>query len=270
MSNSNSNNNNNNNNNMLSLSIAQGQVFRKQQQNRVDVVTCNNAQDQNKNKVRNQKNGKVTMATIESFSQKNSLNGNNNDNYTPVSKKDIARDDERIKSTNEIEKEQTQNTIYSYSQVSNNLNKFQQGVTNEAKAYNNINKNPSLLNQNYTTADGKNIRVNNAGVINTLSSAPILSPTLGINISTSIANPTPEVNYIPVENIPAGLTSGPDTGLYGQQLSSTSVSMPSGISGYNLEGENVYVLYPYPNSVAAINQNMSYLGAYTSRGIKPR
>jgi hypothetical protein len=46
--------------------------------------------------------------------------------------------------------------------------------------------------------------------------------------------------------------------------------MPSGISGYNLEGENVYVLYPYPNSVAAINKNMSYLGAYTSvYGLNP-
>jgi hypothetical protein len=246
----------------------QEKVFSNQQKTRIstnnDVVTGNNAREQSKNKVSKQKNVKENMANIEPFSQQNSLNGNNN--YTPVSKKDIASDDARIRLTNKNEKEQTQNTIYSYSQVSNNLNKFQQGVTDEAKAYNNINKNPSLLNQNYTTADGKNIRVNNAGVINTLKSAPILSPTPGINISTSIANPPPEVNYIPVENIPAGLTSGPDTGLYGQQLSATSVLMPSGISGYELEGENVFVVYPYPNGVAAIQKNMSYLGAYTSVG----
>jgi len=105
---------------MLSLSLAQGQVFRKQQKTRIssnnDVVTGNTARDQSKNKVSNQKNGKMVMApcmtnaNIEPFSQQNSLNGNNNDNYTPVSKKDIASDDARIRLTNKNEKEQTQNT----------------------------------------------------------------------------------------------------------------------------------------------------------------
>ena len=268
MSNNNNNNNNNNsNNNFLGPSLAQGQVFRKQQQTRIltnnDVVTGNTAREQSKNKVSKQKNGKVTMTNIEPFSQKNALNGNSSsDNYTPVSKMEIARDEERIKRTNQTEKAKTKEIVSDYSQSSKNLSKFQQGVTDEAKAYNNINTNPSLLNQNYTTYDGKNIRVNNAGVINTLSSAPILSPTLGINIGSSIANPPPDVNYIQVENIPTGLTSGPDTGLYSQQTSATPVSMPSGISGYKLEGENVFVVYPYPNDVATINQNVSYLGVF--------
>lgn len=266
-----SNNSNNSNNNFLGPSLAQGQVFRKQQQTRVltnnDVVTGNTAREQNKNIVSKQKNGKTNMAMIEPFSQKNILNSNNSNNYTPVSKKDIARDDERIKKTNEKEKAKTIDMISSYSQSSKNLNKFQQGVTDEAKAYNYINKNPNLLNQNYTTDDSKTIRVNNAGVINTLvpTSIPSVPPLMsGINISSSIANPPPDVNYIQVENIPTGLTSGPDTGLYSQQTSATPVSMPSGISGYNLEGENVFVVYPYPNSVAAINQNMSYIGAFTN------
>jgi hypothetical protein len=265
--NNNNNNNNNSNNNFLGPSLAQGQVFRKQQQTRIltnnDVVTGNTAQEQSKNKVSKQKNGKVTMANIEPFSQKNALNGNSSsDNYEPVSKMEIARDEERIKKTNQTEKAKTKEIVSAYSQSSKNLNKFQQGVTNEAKAYNYINTNPSLLNQNYTTYDGKNIRVNNAGVINTLSSAPILSPTLGINIGSSIANPPPDVNYIQVENIPTGLTSGPDTGLYSQQTSATPVIMPSGISGYKLEGENVFVVYPYPDGVAAINQNLGYLGVF--------
>ena len=280
MSNINSNNNNinnNSNNNMLSLSLAQGKVFRNQQQTRVltntDVVTGNNARAQKKNKVRNQKNGKMvtceTMANanIEPFSQQNSLNNNNNNNnnnYTPLSKNDIAADDKRIKITNDIENAQTKAMISSYSQVSNNLNKFQKGVTNEANAYNNINKIPELLNQNYTTADGQSIRVNNAGVINTLVPNNLQqNTTSGINISTSIQKSPSDLNYIPVKNIPAGLTSGLDSGLYGE-TSSTTINMPSGISGYNLEGENVFVIYPYPNSVAAINQNISYYGAYTS------
>ena len=271
--NNNNNNNNNSNNNFLGLSIAQGQVFRKQQQTRIltnnDVVTGNTAREQNKNKVSKQKNVKETMANIEPFSQKNALNGNtSSDNYAPVSKMEIARDEERIKKTNEKEKAKTKGIISDYSQSSKNLNKFQQGVTNEAKAYNSINKNPSLLNQNYTTADNQTIRVNNAGVVNTLSGVglqenPPITP--GINIGSSTANPPDGVNYIQVENIPTnppGLTSGPDTGLYSQQTSAIPVSMPQGISGYKLEGENVYVVYPYPNSVAAINQNLGYLGVF--------
>ena len=200
-----SNNSNNSNNNFLGPSLAQGQVFRKQQQTRVltnnDVVTGNTAREQNKNIVSKQKNGKTNMAMIEPFSQKNILNSNNSNNYTPVSKKDIARDDERIKKTNEKEKAKTIDMISSYSQSSKNLNKFQQGVTDEAKAYNYINKNPNLLNQNYTTDDSKTIRVNNAGVINTLvpTSIPSVPPLMsGINISSSIANPPPDVNYIQV------------------------------------------------------------------------
>ena len=264
----NNNNKNNNNNNFLCPSLAQGQVFRKQQQTRIltnnDVVTGNTARDQNKNIVKNCKISKgMTSTNIEPFSQKNALNGNSNsDNYAPVSKMEIARDEGRIKKTNQKEKEQTKEIVSDYSQSSKSLNKFQQGVTDEAKAYNSINTNPSLLNKNYTTYDGKNIRVNNAGVINTLSSAPILDPTLGINIGSSIANPPPDVNYIQVENIPTGLNSGPDYGLYSQQTSATPVSMPKGISGYKLEGENVFVVYPYPNGVATINQNMGYLGVF--------
>jgi hypothetical protein len=265
-----SNNSNNSNNNFLGLSIAQGQVFRKQQQTRIltnnDVVTGNIARDKNKNKVSKQKNCKETMANIEPFSQKNAVNGNSNsDNYAPVSKMEIARDEGRIKITNEKEKAKTKDIVSDYSQSSKNLNKFQQGVTNEAKAYNNINKNPSLLNQNYITEDNQTIRVNNAGVINTLSGLGLKeNPRLmqGINIASSVANPPDGVNYIQIEDIPTGLTSGPDTGLYSQQTSATPVSMPQGISGYKLEGENVYVVYPYPNSVATINKNMSYLGVF--------
>jgi len=264
------NNSNNSNNSNLGPSLSQGQVFRKQQQTRVltnnDVVTGNTTREQNKNKVNKQKNGKTAMATIEPFSQKNSINNNiNSDNYIPVSKKDIELHDERIKKKNKLEKTQTQQSITSYSNVSSDLSKFQQGVTDEAKAYNNINKNPGLLNKNYSTADSKTIRVNNAGVINTLdpTSVPSLPPhMLGINISTSIQNPEPAINYIPVENIPAGLTKGSDAGLYGTQ-SATSVSLPTGVSPYKLEGENVFVAYPYPNGPADINKNMVYYGAYT-------
>ena len=263
------NNSNNSNNSNLGPSLSQGQIFRKQQQTRVltnnDVVTGNTTREQNKNKVNKQKNGKTSMATIEPFSQKNSINNNiSSDNYIPVSKKDIELDDERIKKKNQSEKAKTQHSIKSYSNVSSVLSKFQQGVTNEAKAYNNINKNPGLLNKNYSTADSKTIRVNNAGVINTLDTASgkHLPVTPGINISTSIQNPEPAINYIPVENIPAGLTKGSDAGLYGTQ-SATSVSLPTGVSPYKLEGENVFVAYPYPNGPADINKNMVYYGAYT-------
>ena len=246
-------------------------VFSNQQKTRIStnnhVVMGNTAREQSKNKVSKHKNVKETMTNIEPFSQKNALNGNSSsDNYTPVSKKDIARDDERIKKTNEKEKAKTKGIISDYSQSSKNLNKFQQGVTNEAKAYNNINTNPSLLNQNYITADNQTIRVNNAGVVNTIDPSSKLQEnppiTPGINIASSVANPPDGVNYIQVENIPTGLTSGPDYGLYSQQTSATPVSMPSEISGYKLEGENVFVVYPYPDGVAAINQNMSYLGVF--------
>jgi hypothetical protein len=276
----NKNNNDNNNNNFLGPSLAQGQVFRKQQQTRIltnnDVITGNTARDQNKNKVSKNKNGKTNMTTIEPFSQKNSINNNSNsnDNYTPVSKWEIALDDDLIITTNQSEKEKTKNTISDYSQSSKSLNKFQQGVTNEAKAYNNINKMPGLLNQNYKTADNQTIRVNNAGVVNALNPNSLPSPPLpatpGINISRTIAKSPSGVNYIPLENIPAGSKSGPDTGLYNPKTSSKQIIMPSGISGYNLEGQNVYVLYPYPNDTAGINKNMTYYGVYTSvTGLNP-
>ena len=268
------NNSNNSNNSNLGPSLSQGQVFRKQQQTRVltnnDVVTGNTTREQNKNKVNKQKNGKTTMVAIEPFSQKNSINNNiNSNNYIPVSKKDIERDDERIKKRNQLEKAQTQKSITTYSNVSSDLSKFQRGVTDEAKAYNYINKNPGLLNQNYLTEDNRTIRVNNAGVVNTLNKSSLqqnVPITPGINISTSIADPPPGVNYIPVENIPAGLTKGSDAGLYGEQ-SVTSVSLPTGISAYKLEGENVFVTYPYPNSPADINKNMYYYGAFTKEGV---
>jgi hypothetical protein len=250
------------NNNILGPSISQGEVFRKQQKSRIsnnnDVVTGNAAR--NKNKIKNDKKNGASATTIEPFS----LTASNN--YKPVSNEDIREDNAAIKITNDIQKAQTRDSVVSYSNVSNNLSKFQQGVTDEAKAYNNINKNSGLLNQNYLTADNKTIRVNNAGVINTLvpsslqQNAPI---TPGINISTSTQNPEPAINYIPVENIPPGLTKGSDTGLYGAQTSSTSVSLPPGVSGYNLEGENVFVVYPYPNTRNDINKNMFYYGAYT-------
>ena len=106
------NNSNNSNNSNLGPSLSQGQIFRKQQQTRVltnnDVVTGNTTREQNKNKVNKQKNGKTAMATIEPFSQKNSINNNiNSDNYIPVSKKDIELHDERIKKKNQLEKTQS-------------------------------------------------------------------------------------------------------------------------------------------------------------------
>jgi len=259
-----------NDDNILGPSISQGQVFRKQQNSRIinnnDVVTGNAVR--NKNKIKNDKTkGASTKSatTIEPFS----ITAGNN-NYNPVSNEDIAADDALIKVTNDRQKAQTRDSIVSYSNVSRNLSKFQQGVTDEATAYNNVKSAPRLLNKNYKTADGKIIRVNNAGVVNTLSGSglrenPPITP--GINISTSTQNPQPAINYIPVENIPPGLTKGSDTGLYGKDTSSISVSLPQGISGYNLEGENVYVVYPSPNGVAAINKNMVYYGAYTKDSV---
>ena len=273
--NNNKNNNNKNNNDIfLGSSLAQGQVFRKQQQTRIstnnNVVTSNTAREQNKNKVNKQKNGKTTMAMIEPFSQKNALNNNNNnDNYNIVTKKDITIDEERIQKTNDRENSETTGIISDYSQMSDKLNKFQQGVTNQANVYNNTNKTPTLLNQNYSTADSKTIRVNNTGVVNTLdpTSIPSIPPlTPGINITTSIAAKPPGLNYAPVEDIPPGSTSGTDAGLYGD-TSSISVRMPQGISGYNLEGENVRVIHPFPNSRTDINKNMSYIGAFTREGV---
>ena len=273
----NNNNNNNNNNYVLGPSLSQGQAFRKQQQTRIltsnDVVTGNTTQNKNRNKISKQKNGKTTMSMIEPFSQKNSLNNNNsnndNNNYTPLSKKDIEADDKRFQKTNDRENSETTGILSSYAQVSNNLNKFQQEVTNQANVYNNTNKTPTLLNQNYSTADKKTIRVNNKGVVNTLdpTSIPSIPPlTPGINITTSIEAKSPGLNYAPIENIPPGSTSGTDSGLYGD-TSSISVRMPQGISGYNLEGENVRVVYPYPNGTDDIVKNMSYIGAFTRESV---
>jgi hypothetical protein len=264
------NNINNSNNSKLGPSISQGQVFRKQQESRIltsnDIVTGNTTQSKNKNKISKHKNGKTTMSIIEHFSQTNSINNNNdNNNYMPISNEDIEAYNEHIKKTNDRENSETTGIISSYDQVSNNLNKFQQGVTRQAKAYNNINKDSSLLNQNYITHDSKKIRVNNTGVVNTLSGVGLKEdPPIkrGINITTSIAAKTPGLNYAPVEDIPPGSTSGTDAGLYGD-TSSISVSLPAGISAYKLEGENVFVAYPYPNSPTDINKNMSYIGAFT-------
>jgi hypothetical protein len=254
----------NNNNNNLAPSLSQGQVFRNQQKSRIlnnnDVVTGNTIR--NRNKIKNDKtNGMSTKSatTIEPFSLNADIN-----NYNQFSNEDIASDDSKIKLTNDRQKAQTQQSIKDYSNSSSALNRFQQGVTDEAMAYNNINKDPRLLNKNYLTADNKTIRVNNAGVINTLTSAgeEKLDTTSGINISKSIADPPLGVNYIPVENIPAGFTTGFDAGLYGTQ-SANLVSLPTGVSAYKLEGENVFVAYPYPNSPADINKNMVYHGAFT-------
>ena len=276
----NNNNNNNNNNYVLGPSLSQGQAFRKQQQTRIltsnDVVTGNTTQSKNKNKISKQKNSKTTMSMVEPFSQTNSLNNNNNNNdndnnnnYMPISNEDIEADNERIQKTNDRENSETTGIISSYAQVSNNLNKFQQGVTRQADVYNNINKTTALLNQNYSTADKKMIRVNNTGVVNTLdpTSIPSIPPSMpGINITTSIEAKPPGLNYAPVEDIPPGSTSGTDAGLYGD-TSSFSIRMPQGISGYNLEGENVRVLYPYPNSPDDIIKNMSYIGAFTRESV---
>lgn len=254
---------------MLGPSLSQGQVFRKQQRSRIlnnnDVVTGNAAR--NKNKQSRTKNSKLNSTTIEPFSQ-NSDNGNKN--YKSFSVKDIANNDLKIKNINDIEKAKTQASVSSYSIISNDLNKFQQGVTDEAKSYNTINKNSGLLNTNYLTEDNQFIRVNNKGVINTLYPSSLQqnsSVTPGLNISSAKANPPPAVNYIPVENIPPGATSGYNTGLYNQDLSSKQINLPKGISGYNLEGENVYVVYPYPNGPADINKNMRFIGTFTSDGI---
>jgi hypothetical protein len=257
--------NNNNNNNNLGPSLSQGQVFRNQQKSRIlnnnDVVTGNTIR--NKNKIKNDKtNGMSTKSatTIEPFSLNADIN-----NYNQFSNEDIASDDSKIKSTNDKQKAQTQQSINNYSSTSSALNRFQQGVTDEAKAYNNINKDTGSLNQNYLTNDNKRIRVNNAGVINTLdpTSGENLPITPGINISTSIADPPPGVNYIPVEKDRTDFARGRDTGLYHEKTSTIPIKMPTGVSAYKLEGENVFVVHPYPNGPADINKNMGYIGAYT-------
>ena len=268
----NTNNENNTNSNILGPSLSQGQVFRKQQQTRIlndnDVITSNT--NRNKNKVNKTKNGKINKTPepiIEPFVQSTD---NSSKKYKPFSKEDIANDDSVIKAVNDRQKEETRQSITSYANVSNNLSRFQQGVTDEAKSYNVINNNSELLNKNYLTDDRKVVRVNNKGVVNTiipssLQQNPPLTP--GINIASSTANPPEEVNYVPIQNIPPGLTKGSDAGLYNQQISSKQINLPRGISGYNLEGENVFVVYPYPNGRADINKNMSYVGAYTSDGV---
>jgi hypothetical protein len=251
----NSNNSNNSNNIKLGPSISQGQVFRKQQESRI----------LNKNKIKNDKTNRTSAksaATIESFSLNADIN-----NYNQYSNDDIVSDDAKIKSTNDKQKAQTQQSITTYSNVSNVLNNFQQGVTDEAKAYNNINKNTDLLNKNYITGDQKTIRVNNKGVINTINKSSLqqdLPITAGINISTSIADPPPGVNYIPVEKGRTNFAKGSDTGLYHEKTSTIPIKMHT---EYKLEGENVFVAYPYPNSPTDINKNMVYYGAYTTESV---
>jgi hypothetical protein len=268
----NTNNENNTNSNILGPSLSQGRVFRKQQQTRIlndnDVITSNTNRNKNKvNKIKNGKINKTSETIIEPFVQ-NSYNSSKK--YKPFSKEDIANDDSVIKAVNDRQKEETRQSITSYANVSNNLSRFQQGVTDEAKSYNVINNNSELLNKNYLTDDRKVVRVNNKGVVNTIfpsSLQPKPPRTPGINITSSTANPPEEVNYVPIQNIPPGLTKGSDAGLYNQQISSKQINLPRGISGYNLEGENVYVIYPYPNGRADINKNMSYIAAYRSDGV---
>jgi hypothetical protein len=257
--------------NSLGPSISQGEVFRKQQEKRIltnsNVVTGN--ANRNKNSGNKRKNGskasKNSEKVIEPFVQ------NINSDYKTLTMQDIDTDNAGIKSVNDRQLLDTKNSISSYNVITNNLNTFQQGVTDEANAYNSINKNTGTLNKNYLTADGKTIRVNNKGVVNTLEPRSLkapLTPDAGLNISSSTANSIPEVNYIPIQNIPEGLTKGSDTGLYNPQVSSKVVSLPADISGYNLEGENVFVVYPYPNDVASINKNMNYIGAFTNNGVQ--
>jgi hypothetical protein len=265
--------NNSNNNDILGPSLSQGQVFRKQQQSRIlnnnDVVTGNAVR--NKNKPNKNKNGRtkisaLSVTTIEPFSQNTD---SINTKYKPLTLQDMERSNSVIKSVNDTENTKTQQSASSYLNVSNNLNTFQQGVTDQAKTYNTINITPGLLNKNYLTADNKNIRVNNKGVINTLNASSLKKfpqPAPGISI-LSTANSIPDTNYIPVENIPQGLTKGTSAGLYDKQSSSKQVNLPSRVSAYNLEGENIRVLYPYPNGVDAIKENMSYIGAFTSDGV---
>jgi hypothetical protein len=254
--NNNSNNNSNNNNEILGPSISQGQVFRKQQQTRIlnnsDVITSNAFK--NKNNINKINNNKKKETIVE-----------------PFSKHDIENDDLAIKQVNDRQKEETRQSITLYTNVSNNLSRFQQGVTDEAKSYNVINSNSGLLNKNYSTADNRLVRVNNKGVVNTIDPSslqenPPLMP--GINISSSIVNPPEDINYIPIQDIPPGLTKGSDTGLYNEEISSKKIKLPKGISGYNLEGKNVYVLYPYPNGREDINKNMSYVGAFINNGLQ--
>jgi hypothetical protein len=267
-------NSSNNNSEILGPSLSQGQVFRKQQQSRIlnnnDVVTGNavrNKNKPNKNKNRRTNISALSIRIIEPFSQNTD---SINTKYKPLTLQDMERSNSVIKSVNDIENTKTQQSASSYLSLSNNLNTFQQGVTDQAKTYNTINTTPGLLNKNYLTADNKNIRVNNKGVINTLNPSslkkdPQSAP--GISISASTANSIPDTNYTPVENIPEGLTKGSSAGLYDKQTSSTQLNLPSRVSAYNLEGENIRVLYPYPNGVDAIKENMSYIGAFTSDGV---
>lgn len=256
----------NNNSDILGPSLSQGQVFRKQQQSRMlnnnDVVTHN---------AKNKQNGKTNIAPamaaisatlIEPFSQ-NTDNGSKN--YKPLSLQDIEGDDSVIKSVNDNQNAQTRQSILSYSNVSQNLNNFQENVTSDAKAYNNIKKTPGLLNKPYLTSDNKTIMVNNAGVVNTLTGAKENIPiNPGIDISKSIQNPQPAINYFQVENS----ETASNIGVYDKQLSSKKIDLPKDNSGYKLEGENVFVIYPYPNTPDEINKNMTYIGAFNISGMK--
>lgn len=261
---------NSNNIDILGASLSQGQVFRKQQQNRMlnnnDVVTHNT-----KNKQTGKTNIAPAMAAIsatiiEPFSQ-NTDNGSKN--YKPLSLQDIEADDSVIKSVNDNQNAQTRQSILSYSNVSQNLNNFQENVTSDAKAYNHIKKTPGLLNKPYLTSDNKTIMVNNAGVVNTLTGAKEDIPfNKGIDISKSTQNPQPAINYFQVENA----ETGSNIGLYDKQLSSKRIELPKELpknnSGYKLEGENVFVIYPYPNTPDEINKNMKYIGAFNISSLR--
>ena len=261
-------NNDSNNNTSLGLSLSQGQTFSNQQQTRLlnNNNVARNTAGQDKNKANKAKKNKINQnrgTNIEPFVP------NLKSDYKTLSMQDIDYNNARIKAVNDNQILQTRNSISSYTDITNNLTKFQRGVTEQSNAYNYVNKNPGLLNRNYLTGDNKNIRVNNKGVVNALNPNNLATrppSTAGININNSVSNSNADFNYVPVEDIPQGLTEGPDTGLYNQQISSKQISLPNGNSGYNLEGENVFVVYPYPNSPDDINKNMSYVipGRYST------
>ena len=263
-------NNDSNNNTSLGLSLSQGQTFSNQQQTRLlnNNNVARNTAGQDKNKANKAKKNKINQnrgTNIEPFVP------NLKSDYKTLSMQDIDYNNARIKAVNDNQILQTRNSISSYTDITNNLTNFQRGVTEQAKAYNYVNKNPGLLNRNYLTGDNKNIRVNNKGVVNALNPNNLATrppSTAGININNSVSNSNADFNYVPVEDIPQGLTEGPDTGLYNQQISSKQISLPNGNSGYNLEGENVFVIYPYPNGIEQVGKNTIYYGAYRSDGLQ--
>ena len=264
----------NNNMNSLGLSktlspaLSQGSTLIEQQKNRILGKSDNKSA---RASIKPQKTIIEAFQLSSTITGSNSTTLNNNNGYTPLTKKNIKADEMVIKNKNEVDKNKTQQRIASFNNVTDNLSKFQQGVTNEAQAYVNVNSTPSALNQNHITANNQNIRVNNVGIVNTLpqnsiqNSSPNATINPNMNISASLQNAPPNVNYVPVNKNADG-NKVADLALYGES-SSKQITLPSGSDGYNMEGNNINVLYPYPNSKSEINKNMIYVNAFTPQGV---